>query len=354
MTAARGAPGQPTSPPAPSADRVAERLAEQPADRLAAEPAARPAPEPAPATGLADQLAAPALSQLFRTLGVIAAPTTLLSALLYYFGWMHAYAFFGYFGVHSTLLGLTTQDFVQRSVDGLFVPMVVVACAVLLGVWGHAMLRSWLAVGVNLRALRGLLLTAALGGLALTVVGMSSVVGRPLVSEPVAAAPLSLAVGVLLLVYAVHLWRALAAAARGTDRAALPPWAAVAEWAAVFVLVGLSLFWAAADYATAVGVSRARNFVAGLPDEPAAVLYSAQSLSLAMPGVQELRCHDPDATYRFRYDGLKLVLQSGDQYVFVPAAWSPADGIATVIPRSGTLRLEFLPASATAAPPPTC
>src|SRR4029077_18370841 len=43
--------------------------------------------------------------QLVKILGAIVAPTTLLTALLYYFGWSHAYWFCDYFGVNSTVLG---------------------------------------------------------------------------------------------------------------------------------------------------------------------------------------------------------------------------------------------------------
>jgi hypothetical protein len=69
-------------------------------------------------------------------------------------------------------------------------------------------------------------------------------------------------------------------------------------------------------------------------------------LSLHAPGVRETRCHDPNAAYRFRYDGLKLVLQSGDQYLFLPEGWSPSNGVAILMPRSPSLRLEFIPAAA--------
>ncbi|MFI7442745.1 hypothetical protein [Nonomuraea indica] len=41
-----------------------------------------------------------------------------------------------------------------------------------------------------------------------------------------------------------------------------------AEWAVVFVLVGVGLFWAANDYSAAVGRARARQFVTELPAAP--------------------------------------------------------------------------------------
>jgi hypothetical protein len=233
--------------------------------------------------------------------------------------------------VHSTLLGLTTQDYVQQSLDGLFVPLTMAACAVLVALWAHTVLRSRLAGGASPRLLRVLLAALVGGGLALTVAGLWSVVATTVLSRHLAAAPISLAVGVVLLVYAAHLWRSIGARGAG----AAPPraaWLAIAEWAGVFVLVGLSLFWAANDYSAAVGRSRARQFVAELPIYPSAVIYSERSLNLRAPGVREVRCRDQEAAYRFRYDGLKLVLQSGDQYLFLPEAWTPRDGAAILMP----------------------
>ena len=68
-----------------------------------------------------------------------------------------------------------------------------------------------------------------------------------------------------------------------------------------------------------------------------------------------MRCKDLQAGYRFRYDGLKLLPQSGDQYLLLPATWSPRNGVAILIPRNDSLRLELVPASARAAArAPTC
>ncbi len=313
------------------------------------------APQPTGAPGPAGGDPAAGLPQLTRILGTIVAPTTLLTSLLFYFGSSHAFWFFNYFGVNSTLLGLTTRDYVKRSLDGLFVPMVVVACAGLLFLWGHAMLRTRLAAGSRPRVLQVLVPAMAAVGLVLGAAGLWSVFTPTPLTRHLVTAPLSLAFGVLLLVYAVHLWRLLTATDEKAGRAAGPQWAAVAEWAAVFVLVGLSLFWAANDYSAAVGRSRARQVVAELPTYPSAVVYSERSLSLHAPGVRETRCHDPNAAYRFRYDGLKLVLQSGDQYLFLPEGWSPSNGVALLMPRNASLRLEFIPATARRAiQPPAC
>ena len=280
--------------------------------------------------------------QLAKILGAIVAPTTLLTALLYYFGWSHAYWFCNYFGVNSTVLGFTSTDYIMRSVDALFVPMTVAASAALLAVWGHTVLRARLAAGSPPRALRVLVPVAAAVGGVLVLGGFSSVFTTTVLSKHLVAAPLSLGFGVLLLVYVIRLRSLITDKNKATSNGR--GWAAVAEWAVVFVLAGLSLFWTAADYSAAVGRSRASHFVAALPSYPNVAIYSERSLSLHAPGVRQVRCKDTEAAYRFRYDGLKLVLQSSDQYLFIPADWTPANGVAILIPRTSSLRLEFFPA----------
>jgi hypothetical protein len=130
------------------------------------------------------------LPQLMRLLllGTIVAPTTLLTSLLFYFGWSHAYRFYDYFGVNSTLLDLTTQDYLMRALDGLFVPMTVVALAGLVALWGHTALRARLAAGSRPRVLRILGPVMAIAGLALAIGGVSSVFTETALHDQLAAA----------------------------------------------------------------------------------------------------------------------------------------------------------------------
>lgn len=339
-------------PPGPAAETATgppadTRRGGHPGDEGEAQrPAAAPVQPAPPSTS--------GLPQLTRILGAIVAPTTLLTSLLFYFGWSRAYWFYIYFGVNSTLLDLTTRDYVQISLDALFVPMTVVALAGLLVLWGHATLRVRLTAGSEPRLLRVGIPAIAAAGAVLATAGLWSVFTPTRLDRYLAVPPLSLALGVVLLVYAGHLWRLLTAANAPAGRAAAPGWVAVAEWAVVFVLVGLSLFWAATDYSAAVGRSRAQQAVAALPGEPNAVVYSERSLSLHAPGVRETRCHDPEAAYRYRYDGLKLMLQSGGQYLFLPEGWTPGNGVAVLMPRSDSLRLEFTPAAVGTPRRPSC
>lgn len=293
-------------------------------------------------------------SRLAKIVGNIVAPTTALTALLFYFGWAHAYWFFNYFGVESSLLGLSTTEYLLRSLDGLFVPLTVVAVSGLLLLWARHLGQAHLRPSARLRLHRILIWLAPVIGVALTLNALSRFLWETWLNTPLAVAPLSLTVGVLLLVWAVYR-RRRQSVAEGHNPAHMDGWIAVLEWAAVFLLIGLSLFWAATDYSAAVGRGRARDVVAGLSTQPAVILYSERSLSMAAPGVRESKCADQEAAYRFRYDGLKLIIQSDDQYVFLPAGWNPDHGVAIVMPRNDKLRLEFAPASAPSTPPgPSC
>jgi hypothetical protein len=293
------------------------------------------------------------ISRLAKILGKVVAPTTALTALLFYFGWSHAYWFFDYFGVNSTLLGLSTTDYLMRSLDGLFVPVTVAAAVGLLVVWARVLGQSRIRPAAQARFDRTADWVVPIAGVALTVNGLSRLFWKNSLNTALAIAPLSLAAGVLLLAWAVRRRR------NGTSAPGGPvpymTWIPVLEWASIFLLVGLSLFWATTDYSAAVGRARAREFIANLSAQPSVILYSERSLSVNAPGVRAVRCSDRDAAYRFRYDGLKLVLQSDSQYVLLPAAWTKDNGVAIVMPRTDALRLELVRASAAnTAPEPTC
>lgn len=292
----------------------------------------------------AEERAAAALPELTKVLGAVVAPTSMVTALLYFFGWSHAYWFFHYLGVDSSLLGFGTTDYLMRSIDALFVPMTVAAVGGLAVLWGHTLLRSRLAAGARPRLLPRLLPVMAGTGLVLAFGGLWSAVTHTFLSDIIGLAPLCLAGGVCLLVYTLRLRPHLA----GTP----PPGPTVRafEWVMVFVLVGLCVFWAEVDYSAAAGQTRARQFVAELPAQPPVVLYSEKDLGLAGPGITVTRCQDPRAAYPFRYDGLRLVTQPGNQYLLLPAAWSVHDGVAILLPRTDSVRLEFTPIASTTRP----
>ena len=59
----------------------------------------------------------------------IVAPVTVLSALLFYFGYVSSRSQYAYFGVDVDTIGLSTQDYVIRSPQPLLVPLLVLTLA---------------------------------------------------------------------------------------------------------------------------------------------------------------------------------------------------------------------------------
>ncbi|WP_371497065.1 hypothetical protein OG871_13885 [Kitasatospora sp. NBC_00374] len=328
----------------------------------------------------------PGIGQIGRAFGTVVAPTSALTALLYYFGHQHAYWFFASFGVDLSPLGMSTVDYLRRSLDALFVPLVVLAAVALAAPAGHRLLTARLAARPGPRTVRLTVATLAALALPTALTGLWSVFATTFLTAHLVAAPAALAVGVTLLAYALHLHRSVptggvpapptapatpdpqptptapaapdtvpptpaapATAPPGRATAQTPPPGplpaarplSVTEWAVVVTLVGVSLFWAANDYAAAVGRTRAAQFVAELPALPEAVVYSEHGLGITAPGVVETRCQAPDSAYAFRYDGLRLMIQSGGRYVLLPAHWRPEDGVAILLPSTDSIRLDF-------------
>jgi hypothetical protein len=146
----------------------------------------------------------------------------------------------------------------------------------------------------------------------------------------------------LLLALASHLQRRLARGQSGSS----PTWLGVTEWGALFIVVGVGLFWSVTDYSAVVGTTRGARTAEQLSTSPDAILYSQDRLSLPGLSARELICPQPEGTetaYLYRYENLKLVFASATQYLFLPAGWPDEGGIALVVPRSDSLRLEFIP-----------
>jgi hypothetical protein len=279
---------------------------------------------------------------VLKIAGSVLAPLTVLTALMYYFGLVHAYHFFGTFGVDYTVFGLTTQDYLTRSADGLFVPMTLAAGAALLLLWTYRLLSPRVdharreavspAAVVVLTVLGGVLVVVAVRG-----------IRDPMAYVDHPGLPgLALSFAVLSLMAAVRLMRWLGQRRRPE---AHPPESfsfLAAEWSAAFVLVSAGLFWAAGDWSTAVGSGRGQDVLQALPRWPDVVVYTHERLHLQNLGVHEVRCRGTEATSVYRYDGLHLIFQAGDQYLLLPTDWDRSQR-AIVIPKSDLVYLVFMP-----------
>jgi hypothetical protein len=332
-------------PPSPPGDEALEKA---PSPDAPPAPVPRPAPvapvkarrtrRPEPPDEDDGLDATEALPRLIRVATQVVAPATLLTALLFQFGRLHAAGYFRHFGVNFTVLDLTTQDHLVSGADGLFVPVAGAAVLALVLLSLNRLVLVRLPRRARTRALQYLPPIAGLVGAVLMILALVDLLTRVrLFWGEGEAGGLALAAGALLFVYGIRLARF----ARYGSHRRRSEGAELAEWGAAFLLVSVGLYWAVGQYAFGVGTGRALELERALPIQPAAVLFSANSLSLDVDGVTEVRCSDPDAAYRFRYDGLRLVRQSGNQYLLVAATWSRDTGSAVLIPRSGEIRLEF-------------
>ncbi len=293
------------------------------------------------------------LPRVLKIVGSVVAPTTLLTALMYYFGRLEAAAYFWYLGTQVTVLDLTVQDYLNNSVDGLIPPLVAVAGTALLVLWVQQLTLGAMSAEIRRRALRVLMPTAAVAGFVLVGLAIVDSVGRPVFPATfLEGRGLSLSIGVLLLAYAVRLLRLFISQRPQWVPRRVPGAVTVAEWGAVFVIVSVGLFWAVGSYAITLGISRGQELETTLRSRTEVVAYSEKRLSLQAVGVREVPCQYPDSAYRFRYDGLKLVQQSGNHYLLLPSAWTRTNGAAILLPRNDSVRLEFM--SAGQLPGATC
>ncbi|GLZ33429.1 hypothetical protein Lesp02_56170 [Lentzea sp. NBRC 105346] len=270
-----------------------------------------------------------AVSRALRIFGSILAPTTVLTALLFYFGTQHANWFCRWFGVEYTTLGLTASDYLIRASDGMFVPIIAVAAAGLAALWGTRLLKARLSPR-SWRTLRRRAVPAATAtGITLVGLAVSAFVAPRWLYDLAGLPGLCLAAGFLLFPLADRLHNE-------------KQQHAVAQWTFTFVLVTIGLFWAVTDYSAAVGENRGYQYETELAGQPDAVVFAGKDLGLRARGVTSTMC-DEAAAYRFRYDGLVLVLQSGGSYLLLPREWNRQDGVAVLLPKSADVRLEFSP-----------
>ena len=72
----------------------------------------------------------------------IVTPVTLITALLFYFGYVSARSQYEYFGIDVDTIGLGTQDYVMRSPQPLLVPLLVLSLVAVAGLLLHNAIRS--------------------------------------------------------------------------------------------------------------------------------------------------------------------------------------------------------------------
>jgi hypothetical protein len=103
------------------------------------------------------------------------------------------------------------------------------------------------------------------------------------------------------------------------------------------------LFWAGTSFAWRLGQGRAYDDALQLPDRPEVVLDTGERLIDLRPYVQESSLPtEPGGKFRYRYHGLRLLLQAAGRLLLVPEHWT-ARGRTLIVPYDDSIRLQVIP-----------
>jgi hypothetical protein len=278
---------------------------------------ASPADAAPPAEGMAGRLA-PVLANLGA-----------LTALLVYFGWRRSETQAQLLGIDESVFGMTTQEYVLRSVGPVFGLLAVLGAVGLLWLW----IDHWIdrMVSGRPRALRWVSRGLAVGW-PLPVLATYEARYRWDALAYVAF-PLAIAAALSLVLYRVHLNQRY-----GTRR--------LSHYHVLRGLVALCtaacLFWSASNYAEVLGGALADQFAATFPDKVRVVVYSSEPLHLDAPGVRTEVLGEDRTAWRYRYSGLRLMEHTGGKYFLVSDEWTLDRGNVIVLRDDERIRLEFV------------
>ena len=284
--------------------------------------------------------AAEGFSGLGRIVSQVAASTGLLLALMVYFGWVRTGVLFDVFGISLGSLGLSPQDYALRSVIATIRPLVVVLLLLLLVRPVH-----WLVIGrvrAGGRLGRALPIVIIVLGGVVAAVGLAGFSGLIILAVEWPLVPMFLGLGVLLVAYGATLQPVVHGArpvpvTRRTGSTAF----AVLQRVVLAATLVLTLFWSAATFAQLDGAEEAERIARRPTVLPGAVVFSPHRLYLDLPGVREIPLPaEEERRYRYRYDGLRLLVRSNERFFLIPVQWRPGSH-AVVLPDEATYRLEF-------------
>lgn len=298
-----------------------------------------------------DASASARFERLASSAASVVAPLSLLTALLFYFGYASSRAQYEYFGVDVDTIGLSTQDFVIRSPQPLLTPLLVllllgVAVAVL-----HETVRRPIAAAIEgvedldpevaararerLARLRRSARVVVLVGLSVLVVGVLLLFAYAVLAQwppyPLVT-PLVLALGAGLAGYGWRLPRLAGPPGRSRRAAVLSMW----------LVLATSVFWATATVAEWSGRGSAHDAARRLDLLPSVILDTKERLYLTAPAIVEtVLPESPGQTFRYRYRHLRLLIHGRDRLFLVPDTWSASNSTLVVPMNDGSARLQF-------------
>lgn len=274
------------------------------------------------------------ISAVLRLAGSIVGPTTLVVALLFYFGWARTQALMGYFGINAAIAHLSVNDYVLRSLNITVRLLIILGLLTLIILSGHRWLVATLAARRPSVA-RFAALAFIVPGLLLCIAGVLGFNNWVVYSTRYPFVPILFAAGVTCVGYGFNI--------RSSNHPERRPrtWSARSQTATLVVVNIAFIFWAVAVYASISGRQAADQLTSKLGAQPSVIVYSAKSLGLASPQVKVEQLPGSDSQYQYRYSNLKLLLYSNGRYFLLPRGWKQGHDPAFVLEEGNSLRFEF-------------
>jgi hypothetical protein len=267
-------------------------------------------------------------------------PVTLLTALLFYFGWARTYAEARALHADASLFGYSTQDYLLRSVDSLYFPLIVLTGLALACLLAHQRLGRRLGRSTPDPALAAAGRWLVVAGLLLLAYGIAYSLWLFRVRNRVLdlTGPLALGAGVLVAAYGG--WLHGRASGATVDRP--PSWERAVGAGLLLAIAALSLFWAVGNFASWRGLDLAQAISDGYRGRPSVEVFAKQRLAIDAPGVRETAIPGANEMYAYRYSGLYLLDHSGGTYFLIPDGWDEPGGQTLVLLRDdGSLRVQL-------------
>lgn len=282
----------------------------------------------------------------FAIIGKITSHTAAIGAVLFYFGWLRTHAIFDYFGIDPTLISYSPIDYMLRSVNVAFPPLIGGACAalILFGVH-HFAISPMLDRMKRSRArnvIRWIVLAAQALAAALIAVGITGVLFPDQIGIPLGIVlPLLLIAATIMLGYTAYL-QSHYPGLLGRIRMG-PQNVSFRLHRTVLLTLGLlASLWTVGLYANHLGTQIATAWARRLPAEPTAVIYSTDRISLFGPGVQVAEFNQPGTKYHYQYSGIRLLARCNDKLLLLPGGWQRGRDSIFVIRDDDSIRADFI------------
>lgn len=309
----------------------------------------------------AEKTAGTQLEQWLSLGATIAAPVTVLGALLFYFGYVSSASEYAYFGINVDTIGLSTQDYIMRSPQTLLVPLLVLTLLSAGFLMLNGVVRGRISAAAGpaeppadparqIERIRTVARRSRIPGLALLAAGVVLLLIYGYIRDWALyglVTPALIALGGAIIAYAsrvLNLLQRLPTGAGAPVRPASADGSLLARRTAgvmICVVIAASIFWATATIAQWSGRALAEYAATHFGNLPSVILDTKERLFLRDPGIKETQLPSSDGqTFHYRYRGLRLLIEGQNRMFLVPDSWSASDST-LIVPLDGSVRIQF-------------